>query len=96
MIQDSRQGDLIQDSHQGDTNQEPSTSQKPLQKYKNKCDAKNCIKPNEKILNWIQCSGCFKWLHYQRANRKSHPEPDEDFLCQNCRNILGYRKPLIR
>ena len=96
LIQNSRQEDLTQDSHQVSTNHEPSTSRKHLPKNKDKCDAENCIKPTEKILNWIQCSSCSIWLHYQCANLKAHPKPNEDFLCLKCRNILGYRKPLIR
>ena len=92
----SRQGNLNKDSHQVNTDQEPSTSRKHLPKNKDKCNFENCIKPTEKILNWIQCSSCFIWLHYQCANLKTHPEPNEDFLCPKCRNILGYRKPLIR
>ena len=27
------------------------------------CDAKECKSPKDKVINWIQCYSCQKWLH---------------------------------
>ena len=65
--------------------------------YKKSCDFENCEKPQNDIQNWIRCSGCLKWFHYECVGLRSHPDKKEDYLCTNCRNILSIgRRQLIR
>lgn len=53
------------------------------------CEAKNCIRPGGREVDWVQCDGdCNKWFHmFCVGLSKSQIKPDDDFVCNICKKI---------
>jgi hypothetical protein len=63
------------------TQVESSSENEPA---KEKCAARNCLKPQTKVINWIQCDKCNDWYHMKCANVKEK-DKKEIFLCEKCK-----------
>ena len=71
----------------------PSTS-KGVSQQTDKCASDKCKQPKNRVQNWVKCSGCLKWYHYECEGIKTHPPEQEDYLCTNCKDILQLERPL--
>ena len=54
------------------------------------CDAKECKSPKDKVINWIQCDSCQKWLHMVCVGMQKKVADRIDFYtCSGCTESAG-------
>ena len=76
-----------------DEEEEPSSEKFPIKiigSVSETCDAKECKSRKGKVINWIQCDSCGKWLHMVCVGRKKKASDRIEFYtCSGCKESAG-------